>query len=1298
MGLDVKTQYDSTSKLRLVTVIHPQIQHILYGSIMLMTDQDHDGSHIKGLLINLIHFWWPSLAKMNGFLKEFITPIVKVWKESSNNGARREETSFFSMNQYEAWKAQQERKGFKSKYYKGLGTSTAKEAKEYFRDIEQHEIEFKWTGEQDGEAIDLAFNKKRADDRKDWINGYEDGTYVDHTRGSVGYTDFVHKELVQFAKYDVQRSVPSLVDGFKPSQRKVLFCAFKKKLRNDIKVAQFVGYISEQSAYHHGEVSLENTIVNLAQNFVGSNNTNLLVPSGQFGTRLQGGKDHAAARYIYTRLSPVTRILFHPDDDNVLQYLDDEGLVIEPKWYCPILPTVLMNGADGIGVGWSTNIPNYNPREIIRNLRMMLRGMPMAEMHPWYKGFQGSILPNDREPGKYEVTGVIRKRDGTTLEITELPVKNWTQNYKEFLEELMPKDGKKGEESSESTIEDFREYHTESSVHFVVTMTPEKMRAAERAGLEKTFKLKSSLATSNMVLFDAEGKITRYNTSLDILQEFCSLRQKMYVMRKAFLVAKLTRETEILSNKARFILMVVKGELELRRKKKADLLRELKQQGFTPMSQLDAIMKGKTSVGVPQDAEAGGGAAEASADDASDKTDKSEYDYLLGMNLWSLTFEKVEEIKKQLEVKVAELDVLQKTMVETLWDRDLEAVSVALDEMDKAEEEEALAGQNAKEGRKRKKGGGARWGMGGSDKALSASVTPSLVPTRKLPASREVFLDGSLVAGSASTSGKDLGEVQKTVWGVGGYTGGTANGSAWFFYNFQLSACWGVYRSPASSGTVAGNVLASLHPALAEPKPLRWFAMFCDAIKVDGFPLQAGTMASPLDFMDLTGIWGSRLTFWGCALLIKLEAMRTSLRTIWLSLISCSAAEDESEDSEDSEECESQDDQSNKREVEDVIGIPMPKGKVDLTNYMLPPTPHFFTFEAGSKRLQIRNALPACNPHLVRGLIFFLHGYGAHINRPMLHQWLQRLAAAGYAIFSFDFPGHGYSPGERAYVKKGQHFGSKLWGIVLLAPALKVDMPPEAVIYLIRHAVVPLMPSSIMPAFLSMSASVPISAIIRDEEMADKVQKDNWGEAKGGLGWRNGMRRVTINAFTLLMQSLPEVMSSSKGPMLVLHDPQDAIAHFGGSECLMELSPSTDKALIKMEDARHDIASNEPDTSASHVIEWRWWADVDERCNRTLHGLEILFGDLPVWISDLMVGSSKWGDTDPEAECQEPLVAKDERPRKEIYALVRSVPKGRVTTYGAVAQALGRGCARNIGTAMYVGCKRKNPYGCEAMP
>jgi DNA topoisomerase-2 len=437
-------------------------------------------------------------------------------------------------------------------------------------------------------------------------------------------------------------------------------------------------------------------------------------------------------------------VLFHPDDDHVLEYLEEEGLSIEPKWYCPTLPNVLVNGADGIGVGWSTNIPNYNPREIIANIRKLLRGMAMTDMHPWFKGFMGSIEPNPTEPGRYEVTGVIRKRNDTTIEITELPIKSWTQNYKEFLEELMPKDSKKGEET-DHTIEDFKEYHTESSVHFVLTLTPQKMREVEQFGLEKKFKLKTSLATSNMVLFDAEGKIARYNTALDILREFCKLRRKVYVARKSYLVAKLTRETEILSNKARFILMVVKGELELRKKKKAVLLQELKDLKFTPMSQLDAIMKGKTALNAPQEAEA--------STTTDGPTEKSEYDYLLNMNLWSLTFEKVEEIKKQLETKKEELQVLQGTTEETMWDRDLEALSAALDELDRIEEDEALAGERALEGRKRKRG-----------RAAMPPPMPVIKPAQRTPAtSSSAWLKQPLVDCSKSLDG----EVIKTVWGTG---------------------------------------------------------------------------------------------------------------------------------------------------------------------------------------------------------------------------------------------------------------------------------------------------------------------------------------------------------------------------------------------------------------------------------------------------------------------------------------------------------------------------------------------------
>jgi len=572
---------------------------------------------------------------------------------------------------------------------------------------------------------------------------------VDHSKPTVGYQDFVYKELVQFAKYDVSRSIPCIVDGFKPSQRKVLFCSFKKNLKNDIKVAQFVGYISEQSAYHHGETSLENTIVNLAQNYVGSNNLNLLVPSGQFGTRLQGGKDHAAARYIFTRLSPATRLLFHPDDDPVITYLEEEGQAIEPTWYCPILPSVLVNGADGIGVGWSTFIPNYNPRDIITNIRKMLRGEKMLTMNPWYKGFKGPIVANPNEEGKFEVNGLIEKKDEKTLEITEIPIRKWTQDYKEFLEGLMPGDTKKSEDGPSNVIEDFREYHTENTVHFVVTMTPEKMREAEKAGLEKTFKTKSSLSTANMMLFDSEGKIAKYESALDILKEFCTIRRGVYEKRKDYLVSKLRRDKEILSNKARFILMVVNEELELRKKKKDMLLKELQKLKFTPMSELNAIMKGKDNRKYKGDKKEDDAQEDAGNEETAD-AEKSDYDYLLGMNLWSLTYEKVEEIKKQLRIKEEELKEMQKKTIEQFWDADLNALSLALDELDAQDEAEAAVAQEYAEGRRKKVGS-------------RAPKVPIATVARKRTKDDNKLFSQPLVTNAAA----DLGPTQKAISGQG---------------------------------------------------------------------------------------------------------------------------------------------------------------------------------------------------------------------------------------------------------------------------------------------------------------------------------------------------------------------------------------------------------------------------------------------------------------------------------------------------------------------------------------------------
>ncbi|TKR76460.1 hypothetical protein L596_017590 [Steinernema carpocapsae] len=262
----------------------------------------------------------------------------------------------------------------------------------------------------------------------------EDYLYDKDTR-AVSFSDFINKELILFSNTDNERSIPSLVDGMKPGQRKVLFTCFKRADKKEVKVAQLAGAVGEMSAYHHGEQSLMMTIVNLAQDYVGSNNINLLLPIGQFGTRLQGGKDSASARYIFTQLNPVTRALFPQPDENVLRFLYEENQRIEPEWYCPIIPTVLVNGAEGIGTGWSTKVPNFNPREIVENMRRLIRGEEPKEMVPWYKNFRGTITQLDDQ--RYVCSGEVAVINSDTIEITELPIKTWTQNYKESVIEPM---------------------------------------------------------------------------------------------------------------------------------------------------------------------------------------------------------------------------------------------------------------------------------------------------------------------------------------------------------------------------------------------------------------------------------------------------------------------------------------------------------------------------------------------------------------------------------------------------------------------------------------------------------------------------------------------------------------------------------------------------------------------------------------------------------------------------------------------------------------------------------------------
>ena len=421
LGLQQDKIYTSTDELR-------------YGGIIIFTDQDNDGFHIKGLVMNLFHTFWPELLKIDNFITSIITPIVKAFK-------RNDEVCFYNMEEYKQWKENTNQTGWKIKYYKGLGTSTSTEAKEYFKNLKQNTITYEWTSnELNDEAMLLAFKKTEADSRKEWIKENTKNIPIpDSSIKKITFNNFIHKELVLFSIADVQRSIPHIMDGLKPSQRKVLFGCIKRNLTQEIKVSQLAGYISEHSAYHHGEASLLQTIISMAQNYIGSNNLNLLLPNGQFGTRLMGGKDSASARYIFTQLSTWTQKLFCTIDNNLLNYLNDDGKYIEPEYYVPTLPTLLINGSKGIGTGYSTTIPCYNPQDIINNLKLLMidEQADLLSMDPWYKGFKGKI--EKKENGNYITIGNYRIIDSTTIRILELPIHVWTQDYKEFLDSLIDK-------------------------------------------------------------------------------------------------------------------------------------------------------------------------------------------------------------------------------------------------------------------------------------------------------------------------------------------------------------------------------------------------------------------------------------------------------------------------------------------------------------------------------------------------------------------------------------------------------------------------------------------------------------------------------------------------------------------------------------------------------------------------------------------------------------------------------------------------------------------------------------------
>lgn len=1096
LGLKYGEKYTDTNSLR-------------YAGVIALADSDVDGSHICALIMNIFHYFWPELLAM-GYLGFCSTPIVKVYQ-------KKETLSFYTLNDYEAWLEINSTKQFKAKYFKGLGTSTAAEARSALENIDQKIITFD-SDELVDRSINLAFDKKQTAERKLWLmERYDPKANIDRSVQDVSVSNYINKELIHFSYYDNQRSIPNIMDGLKPSQRKILHTAIAYLTNSEMKVAQAGAKVAEKTDYHHGEASLMGAIVGMAQDYVGSNNLNLLEPRGAFGcldpntevmlwsgghkkakdvtigdqligddgqvrnvlqltegidemyeiqlnnglsykvnsqhkltltysgnksihwlqarnawsvayfdveanklktkyiatkdriskkitynkstlskeeafnaikayadkivspnvfdikvcdylalpksirpqfksimnnsvidwntmpvpmdpyvlgiwlgdgnsdgsgiagcdievitsyaiwldtigselvhdintgdhegchyssrnkhgktsgkhrtsigdsnhskkicigcqtskhdldicnwkfaktnvinntfyqglsksnqhcnelnanvqylkqlnlyknkhipsvyvyndretrlqllagiidtdgyvctsenskstvpqivvtqserlrghiidslyiiakslgfnasislndykpltkkgedrtmkaliitgknldtipmrvqrkqiqpytgtinrynvgftitsiglgpfngweldgnhrfllkdgivthnSRLSGGSDAASPRYIFTQLSEVTKKVFDSRDNQLLNYLESDGMSIEPEWFAPVIPMILVNGALGIGSGFSTEVLKYNPIDLCRYLETLLDGQkPVKNLKPWYRGFSGTV--ERLSSGKYQTIGCYSFNDTKrSMTVTDLPIGVWTDDYKDFIEEMLAN-------KDDDTISDIRYGNSDVVVNIEIIMSSKaygKVREMETAELLSKFKLSSKISCTNMYLFNHEGIITKYNNVYEILKEFYTVRLEFYEKRLAHIIAVLRYELMILSNKVKFILHVKAGKIKLQTIADASLLKYLVDNQFDQNNGVYGEPKKEPTL--------------------------KEFVYLVDMPIRSITNENADKFKKQQADKQAELDLMLQETANSMWKHDLKAVSDA---------------------------------------------------------------------------------------------------------------------------------------------------------------------------------------------------------------------------------------------------------------------------------------------------------------------------------------------------------------------------------------------------------------------------------------------------------------------------------------------------------------------------------------------------------------------------------------------------------------------------------------------
>lgn len=611
-----------------------------HGRAILVVDQDVDGTHIMGLFINYIHHLFPTLLqRKEPFIVSLQTPLVIAYTKAK-------EYLFYDEKTFNQFLVDNPKMKFTAdhKYYKGLGTFKSSDFKKI---CGVKMLEFENTSTTT-ETLIKVFNSKNTDQRKKWIEEYKskvDETHIEWTNDltqefqPVSIDDYINKIMIMFSIEDCKRSLP-FFDGLKESQRKVLYACFKRKLNYNaqaIKVAQLAGYVAEHTSYHHGEMSLNGTIVNMAQRFVGSNNIPLLEDDGQLGTRYRGGDDHAAPRYIFTKLNECTRLIFNDEDDSLLDLNYDGNTPIEPKYYIPVIPMLLINGSEGIGTGYSTKIPCHSPFDVIKQVRNWINDEKVDDIYPWYNGFKGVIEKTG--VNQYISKGVINRINTSKVQITELPIGKWTVPYRVMLEELVNEKELKDVDCKIDTI----------NVDITITEKPTGMICTE-----KNLKLTSKIATTNMVCFDHNSELRKFKSTSDFINYFCEVRLPYYEKRKTNMLKNLDDEFEISSNKLNFIKGVINGNITIYENNKSRnedmIVKDLEEQKFKKIT--------------------------------------DSYNYLLNISVRSFTKENTTKLEKEVDELSDNIKTLKNTTPRELWLTDIDLLEKTIPKYYKRKEKE----------------------------------------------------------------------------------------------------------------------------------------------------------------------------------------------------------------------------------------------------------------------------------------------------------------------------------------------------------------------------------------------------------------------------------------------------------------------------------------------------------------------------------------------------------------------------------------------------------------------------------